>query len=240
MSNIYPISILFSIIKEFTEKNQISLIQNLKGVYVPNVIFLLLDGVGDKEFEYMDKLESAIDRAYKIKLINRFPNTKEAYKQIFNQGKSNIEDIIKLNNKRFLLIDNRIELSLFGSYPHKIHRKDDYFVFDQIVANINNFEIIWGHIMMIDHATHDKNKRHRALIPNLAKRITTLIKTLSEKNYEGVLVLFGDHGPHEHKLHREPLTGKDKSKNRSSLIKSLNRASKTAMRIIPITQASIY
>ncbi|MHA1303279.1 MAG: hypothetical protein ACTSQE_00325 [Candidatus Heimdallarchaeaceae archaeon] len=227
----YKISIIFSILEDFITKKQIASIEEWGTVFSSSLLILLLDGVGIKEFTYMEKTAPFLEKGATVSLVNPLPNTRKAYQQMFFRGKESIETVIRHHSARFLMIDNRAELSLFGDAVDKIHRKSDDYALLQAKKAASNYDIIWVHLMMADHISHDNRSKLRSILPVLSEKLNDFISTLPPR----IVLILGDHGPHQFKTsYRGNLSRKERTHQRRESIKLKHSASKTCLKLIKI------
>lgn len=187
------INVIHEILKDYIKTGKISRIGVQKKREYNKGFLFLLDGFGRKEFRYLARKCEHIPSSKLIALYNPQPNTKMAYKQIFHQGQENISQIVRQCNKKVLLIDNRSELSGFSADYSKIERKTDENGMSILLKKQSKYDIIWLHIMNIDHASHS-SENIREKVREFACAFDLLFPKLSENSF---ILLFGDHGPHD-------------------------------------------
>lgn len=187
------INVIHEILKDYIQTGKVSLMGSQKKRKYNKGFFLLLDGFGRKEFRYLARKCEYVPSSKLIPLYNPHPNTKMAYKQIFNKGQENISQLVRKYNKNILIIDNRSELNTFSNDYERAERRSDENGMNILLKAQSKYDMLWLHIMNIDHASHSSDNI-REKVRAFACAFDLLFPKISENSF---ILLFGDHGPHD-------------------------------------------
>ncbi len=218
---------------DFFENRRLFLPDSFPLMKVNKLILILFDGLARRDFK---KYNISFIRPFSyVEMWNDVPNTKSALNQIFlmkmpKHGVTLLEYFAQ-KNLRTCFIDRFTDVSIYGKLASEtVVVKSDDQAAKEALKRISRDDFLFFHQYERDNVYHGKSSfDDQTAISRIVDRINeVLAKTESQQHT--LVVVFSDHGPHEHPIKKlKNPRGKDIKKIRREL-----RKGETEVKTCPI------
>ncbi len=170
-------------------------------VAVDRLILILFDGLARKDFK---KYDISFCRSFLYaEMWNEIPNTRSALDQIFlkkmpRYGMTLLEYLAR-KNLRSCFIDRYTDVNLYGKSADEVVvvRSDDQAV-EAALTRLARFNFLFFHQYERDNVYHGKSSLDdQRAIQRIVTRINKVLRKVA-KDSRSLVIVFSDHGPHEH------------------------------------------
>ncbi len=186
---------------DYYEGSRFFLPETLPLVKIDRLILILFDGLARKDFKKYNV--SFIRPFHYVEMWNDVPNTKSALNQIFlmkmpKHGKCLLQHLEKEGLKT-CFIDRYTDVNTYGKHATKsIVVKSDEQAAEAALKHLTSFNFIFFHQYERDNVYHRKSEFDDATaIQRIVERINKILSSTADAG-RTMVVVFSDHGPHEH------------------------------------------